>query len=80
MTEPITVTMTAADIAEVLDQPVLVGSDINRKLRAAGVPATGKLWPYRVSEGELVITVRPEGATFVWTPPPAAEVTDAELY
>lgn len=77
MTKPITVTMTATDIAEVLDQPVLVGSDANKKLRAAGIPATGKLWPYRVESGVLTITVTPTGMTFVWTPP---EQTDEDLY
>jgi hypothetical protein len=77
MTKTITVKMTATDIAEVLDQPVLVGSDANKKLRAAGIPASGKLWPYRVERGVLVTTVTPTGMTFVWTPP---EESDDDLY
>lgn len=65
----ITVTMTASEINH-LDQPVLLGHDVAKKLRKAGIPTTGKLWPYRVSSGKLAIEVTPDdGVKFTWTPP-----------
>lgn len=73
----ITVTMTPAEI-NVLDQPVLLGINVNKRLREAGIPATGKLWPYRVETGRLDIEVTPDaGVVFTWTPD---EVLDEDLF
>jgi hypothetical protein len=72
----IVVKMTPEEI-NVLDQPVLLGMDVARRLRKAGIPTMGKLWPYRVETGRLQIDVgRDEGVTFTWTSTPGEVVTD----
>lgn len=50
------------------DQPVLVGVRALEKLREAGVPVVGTLWPMGVTEGELVSRIDPMFGeiTFTW--------------
>lgn len=72
--KPITVTMTAAEVAQ-LDNPCHLGYDVAKRLRKAGIPTMGKLWPYRVETGSLQIDVTPDqGVRFTWTPTPGERV------
>lgn len=50
------------------DQPVLIGVEVLKKLRAAGVPVVGTLWPMGVTEGELISHIDPMFGeiTFTW--------------
>jgi len=73
---PIIVTMTPEEV-NVLDQPVLLGMDVAKRLRKAGIPTMGKLWPYRVESGTLDIQVqRDSGIRFTWTPTPGEKVLE----
>ena len=48
------------------EQPVLLGTHMVGRLKEAGVPVTGVLWPSGVENGELRSTVSVEGTTYEW--------------
>ena len=49
-------------------QPVLTGVHILDRLRAAGIPVQGSIWPIGIENGEMHVTMNDAATTFEWEP------------
>lgn len=69
-----TVNIPANDLKVFAGQPVLIGVYVLDKLKAAGVPVTGSLWPTGVADGEMRIAMSNGNMNYEW------ETEDEQLF
>lgn len=75
MKKTIQVELTQAEILPFEDQPVLIGNELMQKLKQAGVPVATVIWPFKVTNGVLVLNIDVHGVIATWI----GEIEEATL-
>lgn len=61
-----TVTIPSQELSVFAGQPVLIGTHILTRLKHAGIPVVGSLWPIGVERGEMHVVMNSAGLGYQW--------------